>query len=359
MSRRAFGVTFIDGETAAIRLWHLRARNVAILVEGRPEPIDLNKESDGYWSIETTEIKPGDLYSVLVDNERVYPDSASIVQPQGIYGPSQAVDITNYYWDDGCWVNAPFDEYRIAELAVATFTPAGTFCAAERKVGELKKEGVNAVVIQPTRPLPTPNAAGFTAASLYTIQATYGTPTQLQHFINTCHYEGIAVCVDLDYGLLHPQEPGREPVDTYFIRQVRTALTKRNQHADDARSQASLRYCVDNALMWFRDFHIDALRLNGIQSLPDADVLLTQIRQAANELTAQTGHQYYLLIDCDQTRKGIAGQSYQQFPCREEQLIMAENDDKPTPAKARRYRLDFLYERRFAGVLRTLFGRRA
>ncbi|RYF72426.1 MAG: hypothetical protein EOO39_12175 [Cytophagaceae bacterium] len=273
INKRAFGVTFIDEETAAIRLWHLRARHVAVLVDGQPEPIELTKESDGYWSAETTKIKPGDLYSVLVDNERVYPDSASLVQPQGIYGPSQAVDITSYQWDDGCWINAPFDDYRIAELAIDVYTPAGTFCAAERKVGDLKKQGINAIVIHPTRLLANPNG-GFTAASLYTIQAEYGTPTQLQHFINTCHYEGIAVCVDLDYGLLHPAESGREPIDVYPVRQIKAAWNKRNQRADEARSQASLLYCVDNALMWFRDFHIDALRMNGIQSLPDADTLL-------------------------------------------------------------------------------------
>lgn len=53
--------------------------------------------------------------------------------------------------------------------------------------------------------------------------------------------------------------------------------------------------------MWFRDFHIDALRLDAVHAIKDFSPvhILRELRQCVNELSAQTGRTYYLIVESD------------------------------------------------------------
>ena len=53
--------------------------------------------------------------------------------------------------------------------------------------------------------------------------------------------------------------------------------------------------------MWFRDFHIDALRLDAVHAIKDlsANHILHEIRQHVDELSNLTGRQYHLIVECD------------------------------------------------------------
>jgi len=60
-------------------------------------------------------------------------------------------------------------------------------------------------------------------------------------------------------------------------------------------------YYTENALMWFRDFHIDALRMDAVHAIKDfsAKHILQEIKEAVNRLIEQTGKQHYLIAELD------------------------------------------------------------
>jgi maltooligosyltrehalose trehalohydrolase len=215
-----------------------------------------------------------------------------------------------HYWEDSYWINPPFDQYRILELDLQSFTPEGTLLAATRQIKHLRKAGINAVML---------------AVELIN-ELVKHQPEQLSRFVDSCHYEGIAVSIDV------PDENTLKVVRDYAMPAI-----------------------IQKTVQWFRDFHIDALRLN--TPLAEADRLLSRLRQATNELTARTGRQYYLLVDCETSPGSVTGRYVRRFLCPAEQPQV--DIDTHDEAQTRTYRRELLYESRFAKTLTELFGKAA
>jgi maltooligosyltrehalose trehalohydrolase len=60
-------------------------------------------------------------------------------------------------------------------------------------------------------------------------------------------------------------------------------------------------YYIENTLMWFRDFHIDALRMDAVHAIKDFSPvhILREIKQEVNKLMAATGRKHYLIVELD------------------------------------------------------------
>lgn len=364
IDRRTLGVTFIDTPEpkANVRVWAPLARQAAISINNNSASLPLSPEEAGYWAIETDRIKPGDLYTFILDDEKESADPASLVQPQGLYGPSQAFDVNVFYWEDSCWINLPLDEYIIYELDIFNFTPEGTFKATVRKLAYLKQLGINAIAIKPVTPFPESSSQPDNAFR-YAVQTSYGGPGQLQQLINACHYEGIAVIMDMTYKQASPQQ--NLPRSLGVSKTRRQTIDRPAALASRIQQEAYRRYLLENVLMWFRDFHVDALRLDIDHTIPDLGQLLPEIRAYTDALTATTGRQYYLLIEQDlqpavmqaynqnrqktSTCQQTAGVGYRS--CYEECGTLIH--------QAKVYRDDCLYDKHFSQILQELFDRKA
>ena len=70
---------------------------------------------------------------------------------------------------------------------------------------------------------------------------------------------------------------------------------------DDAWCDGVREYFVENALMWFRDFHIDALRLDAVHAIKDFSAvhILEEIRAKVEELMKVSGRVHYLIAELD------------------------------------------------------------
>lgn len=346
-------------------VWAPRANQVVISVNGDAHSLPLASDDTGYWTVTTDQLKPGDLYSFVIDGEKEYADPASLAQPQGVYGPSQAFDTRTFYWEESCWVNPPLDEYILYELDTYTFTPEGTFKAVVKKLGYLKTLGINAIVIRPVTPFPDSRNWSSDGVFLYAVQASYGGPAQLQQLINACHVKGIAVVMDLAYNHLGSQGDTFSDCRTYSSRKLSPRPGKPT-YVSEAQREAGRRYLVENALMWFRDFHVDALRLHAAHTLSNPEQLLKEIRQKTNELSTTTNRHHYLLIEngvnltspveqgdeqaspladgLDQMRQGESYTTY----CAEHEL---------SRHLTKTYREDYLYDEPFSTVLQESFDR--
>lgn len=292
------GVTIYKDRTR-IGVWAPKSKNVRIHI-GNGEQIELEEVGFGFWFAETDKMRDGSLYKIALDGGLPLPDPASRFQPQGVHGNSQVVDLSNYTWSDQQWSNLPLASYIIYELHVGTFTSEGTFDALADKLDYLVDLGVNAIEIMPIAQFPGERNWGYDGVFPFAVQASYGGPKALQRLVNACHSKGLAVILDVVYNHVGPEGNYFESFGPYFTDKYRTPWGKAI-NVDDAYCDGVRRYILENMLMWFRDFHVDALRLDAVHAIKDygARHILTTMRAQLEELSGLLRRSYYLIGECD------------------------------------------------------------
>lgn len=297
--QRTLGVTF-TADGATVRVWAPLAQTVSLCTLGQPELIPLQQDGH-YWKIDTNQLKPGDRYSFVLNGTLERPDPASLAQPDGVHGPSQAVDTAQFVWTDTGWQNLLLEDYLLYELHTGTFSSEGTFAAIASRLDYLVELGINAIEIMPVAQFPGTRNWGYDGVCPFAVQQSYGGATGLQQLVDACHSRGIAVVLDVVYNHMGPEGNYFADYGPYFTNKYRTpwgdALNFDDNYSDSVR-----RYFIENVLMWFRDFHIDALRLDAVHAIHDASELhlLREIRQYVDRLMQETGRSYYLIIESDQ-----------------------------------------------------------
>lgn len=300
--KRSVGVNFSGSGEAEIVVWAPLADNVEIIISNESPGwnIALEKQSFGYWKTETPKIKPGSLYKISVNNDTPLPDPASLSQPLGVHEASCAIDINNYTWTDNKWKNHPLQEYIIYELHTGTFTPEHNFEGIKSKLDHLSDLGITAIEIMPVGQFPGSRNWGYDGVYPFAVQQSYGGADKLQELVNACHEKNIAVILDVVYNHIGPEGNYFGRFGPYFTEKYSTPWGK-SLNFDDAWCNGVREYFIENALMWFRDFHIDALRMDAVHAIKDLgpDHLTKNIREKVNELSAITGRHHYLIAELD------------------------------------------------------------
>lgn len=298
VKKRTIGANFNEEGEAEIKVWSPTAEQIAIVFD--QEQINLNKEDFHYWTLTTDKIKPGIQYKFLFNNKDQYPDPASLSQPNGVHEKSEAIELKKFKWTDDNWINIPLEEYIIYELHTGTFTPAGTFAAIEEKLDYLVSLGITAIEVMPVAQFPGDRNWGYDGVFPFAVQNSYGGAEGLQHLVNSCHQKGLAVILDVVYNHLGPEGNYLSACAPYFTDKYKTPWGNA-MNFDDAWCDGVRSYFIENALMWFRDFHIDALRLDAVHAIKDFSPLhiLREIKQYVDELMKATGKKHYLIVELD------------------------------------------------------------
>lgn len=298
--KRSIGVNFNDKGEAEVLLWAPLAESAEITLAASGEKLSLNRAKYGYWHAANDRIRPGDRYKFIVNGQQELPDPASLSQPQGVHGPSQAVDLKNFRWTDSNWKNLPLEDYILYELHTGTFTPEGTFAGIEKRLDYFKALGVNAIEIMPVAQFPGNRNWGYDGVFPYAVQDSYGGADGLRRLVNACHEKGLAVILDVVYNHLGPEGNYLESFGPYFTDKYKTPWGKAINF-DDAWCDGVREYFIANALMWFRDFHIDALRLDAVHAIKDLSPIhiLREIKEQVNLLMKETGRTHYLIVELD------------------------------------------------------------
>lgn len=300
--RRTLGINFTKQGEAEVRVWAPLLEGVSIRIADK-DTLPLEKEDYGFWKATTSKIKPGDLYKVILKGEgeeKERPDPASLSQPQGPHGHSQAIRLEEFLWKDQQWNNLPLEEYILYELHTGTFSPEGTFEGIARKLDHLKALGVTAIEIMPVAQFPGGRNWGYDGVYPYAVQNTYGGAAGLMQLVDACHQRGIAVVLDVVYNHMGPEGNYLNDYGPYFTDKYNTPWGKA-LNFDDAWSDGVRQYFIENVLMWFRDFHIDALRMDAVHAIKDLgpNHLLREMKQQVNRLMEETGRRHYLIAEVD------------------------------------------------------------
>lgn len=293
------GVQFKEG-IAEIALWAPKAKKAELLIVATGDKFLMQQEQHGYWTLKTIVLRPGDLYRFVLDNEKELPDPASLSQPEGVHGPSQAIDVTTFNWTDDSWNNVPLEDYIIYELHTGTFSLEGTFEGIASKLDYLKELGVNAIEIMPVAAFPGNRNWGYDGVFPYATVTDYGGPEGLARLVDTCHQKGLAVILDVVYNHMGPEGNYLGEFGPYFTDKYKTPWGSAINF-DDAGCDGVRQFFIQNALMWLRDFHFDALRMDAVHAIKDfsAKHVLQELREETDKMMAETGRRHSLIVETD------------------------------------------------------------
>jgi maltooligosyltrehalose trehalohydrolase len=296
-NNRTLGINFNDPGFAEVRVWAPNAGEVLLKLDVLEH--SLVKEEYGYWTLKTNHLKPGDNYWFKVDGKQL-PDPASLLQPQGVHGPSEAFDLKAFDWTDTQWQNIALADYVIYELHTGTFTQNSTFKGIEHKLNHLIELGITAIELMPVSQFPGERNWGYDGVFPFAVQNSYGGPAGLQQLINTCHSKGLAVILDVVYNHLGPEGNYFANFGPYFTDKYHTPWGSAINF-DDAGCDEVRRYFMENVMMWFRDFHVDALRMDAVHAIRDfsPNHILREINQHVAQLMEESGRTHYLIAECD------------------------------------------------------------
>lgn len=291
--RFPIGAEYRAAEGTHFRVWAPAARAVEVVFEGQPAspPAQMKAEGDGYFAAQVAQARPGTRYRFRLDAQEPLPDPASRWQPEGPHGPSEVVEPDAFHWTDQAWPGLSAKGQVLYELHIGTFTPEGTYAAAEQHLPYLKDLGITVIELMPVNEFNGPFGWGYDGVNLFAPTHLYGTPDDLRHFIDRAHAVGLGVIHDVVYNHFGPS-------GNYLPRFSRDYLTDRyaNEWGDainfDGRNSAPVReFFACNAEYWISEFHFDGLRLDATQCLYDASAthIVAEIAQRARRAAGARG----------------------------------------------------------------------
>lgn len=295
--KKNIGLSFC-GDKWSLRIWAPDAKQVQLKLAAKEFTAQLSRAAYGYWQLDTDEISEGDRYWLIIDGKQL-PDPASVSQPDGVHGASQAM-MLSHNLDEQDWNNIPLKDYIFYELHVGTFSAQGNFAGIAEKLDYLADLGITAIEIMPVGSFPGQRNWGYDGVFPFAVQCCYGGPLALQELVSLCHKKGLAVVLDVVYNHLGPEGNYLSEYGPYFTDKYRTPWGNA-LNFDDRGAYGVREYFIENALMWFRDFHIDALRLDAVHAIKDFSAvhILQEIRRQTDLLSEHTGKDYYLIAECD------------------------------------------------------------
>lgn len=283
---------------AEILVWAPNAVTVDISINDQVQ-IALHKRDRGYWYLSTHQLKPSDTYWFVLDDKK-FPDPASLSQPSGVHKASKAFKLNSFEWTDKDWENPRLHEYIIYELHVGTFTDEGNFGAVGEKLDHLIHLGITAIELMPVASFPGTRNWGYDGVYPFSVQESYGGALALQRLIDLCHSKGLAVILDVVYNHFGPEGNYFSEYGPYFTDKYKTPWGSAINF-DDAGCDGVRYFFIENALMWFRDFHVDALRLDAVHAIKDLGAVhfLKELREQVDLLSEKEKKYFYLIVEND------------------------------------------------------------
>ena len=294
----------LAGDSCDFHVWAPAAKTVTLRL--------MNEHGSRDWPMQAADdhcftlqafARAGDKYFYIVDQNKPVPDPASRLLPEGVHGPTEIVDPERFAWTktDAAWRGLPLRDYVIYELHIGTFTPEGTFDAAIGKLPYLKDLGVTVIEIMPVAAFPGARNWGYDGVSPYAVQASYGGPDGLKRLVDAAHAIGLGVMLDVVYNHLGNEGNYLRLFGPYFTGEHQTPWGEAINF-DQPGCEGVRRYFVENALYWVREYHMDGLRLDAVQTIKDDSPrhILAEIKADVAALAAELGRHVCVIAETDE-----------------------------------------------------------
>ena len=253
----------------SLQVWAPAARSVAALVDGSATPLEAAE--GGWWRADVPAARSWRRLRVPARRRR---DTAARTrgrawQPHGVHGASRVYDHARFAWTDAAWRGVALPGSVVYELHVGTFTAEGTLDAAlerldhlvvaRRRPGRADAGGrvPRAARLGVRRRAPVRGARALRRAG----RARSGSSTPATR----AGSGSASTSSTTTSGRRGNYLPRFGP---YFTGKHETPWGA-GVNLDDEGAAEVRRWVIDNALMWLRDYHVDALRLDAVHALAD------------------------------------------------------------------------------------------
>jgi maltooligosyltrehalose trehalohydrolase len=281
-------------------IWAPKAQKMSLCWREQVMPMN-GPNHRGWWTLEVPEAGCGDRYAFLLDDEQTpYPDPRGLRQPEGVHGPSELYNHSNFEWHDQLWRGSPKTGAIIYELHIGTFSPEGTFDGAIPHLKYLADLGITHVEVMPVAAWAGKQGWGYDSVALFATHEHYGGPDGFKRFVDACHATGLSVILDVVYNHFGPVGNYTGKFGPYLNENRKTpwgdAVNLDQEGSDEVR-----RFFVDNAIMWLKDYHCDGLRFDAVHAFIDLSAVhfMEQLSSEVERLGATVGKEYYLIAESD------------------------------------------------------------
>ena len=261
---------------------------------------DMTRDERGWWHSPLDAPVGSDYGFLLDDDDTVLPDPRSRRQPHGVHEASRVVDLGAHEWSDDAWTGRQLPGSVVYELHIGTFTPDGTLDSAIERLDHLVSLGVDLVEVLPVNSFNGEHNWGYDGVLWSAVTESYGGPAAYQRFVDACHQRGLGVIQDVVYNHLGPSGNYLPRFAPYLASKGGNTWGQ-SLNLDGEGSDEVRRYILDSALMWFRDYHVDGLRLDAVHALVDTSPthLLKQLSLETDALSAHLRRPLTLIAESD------------------------------------------------------------
>ena len=280
------------------RTWAPNAYSVGLVSDfsGWTYAVPFTRITDnGIWELKYTsdvslELQP---YKFRIESKTGYHDKGdpyARFSRAGSDGASLIFTDTSFKWEDKRWLThrkktiASDGKYYISAPINIYEMHMGSFMRHEednryysyRELADvlpsyLKKMGYTHVEFLPLQEHPFDGSWGYQVCAFYAPTSRFGTPNDFRHLINSLHKAGIGVIMDW--------VPAHFPKDEWGLYEFDGAPLYEYQGKDRMESRSwgtrffdlgreeIQSFLISNALYFFRDFHIDGLRVDAVASM--------------------------------------------------------------------------------------------
>lgn len=289
------------------RVWAPNAKTVRVIGDfnqwNHNSDFMLKINNEGIWELEIPELKKFSLYKFAIEDfsgniceksdpyaiySQLRPDTASIVY-----------DIPNFNWNDSHWIknrsnnegrNSPINIYEV-HLGSWQKDKNGNFLnfkdLAHRLATYLKFMNYTHIEILPVSEYPLDDSWGYQITGYFSITSRLGTPEDFQYFVNHMHENGIGVILDWVPGHFCKNSNGLYRFDGTPTYEHPNPLIGENPqwgtcNFDFSRYEV-LSFLHSNALYWFREYHIDGIRVDAVANILHLNFSKEDYQSARNE----------------------------------------------------------------------------
>jgi maltooligosyltrehalose trehalohydrolase len=295
-----FGATPAGDDRWRFVVWAPNAKTVDVRLLDGDRRVRLRRDALGYHWGETERVHAGVRYLFVLDGERELADPASRRQPEGVHGSSALDDPDAFAWSDAGWRGRAIDEYVLYEVHIGAFTADGTLDAAIERLDDVAALGVTAVELMPVSPFPGERNWGYDGVFPYAVQESYGGPDALRRYVDGCHARELAVVLDVVHNHQGPEGNAFAAFGPYFTDRYRNpwgdAVNVDGPGSDEVR-----RFLLGSVRMWFRDLHVDGLRLDATPTIVDTSPtpFLAELTAEAEVLSDELGRPLVVIAESD------------------------------------------------------------
>jgi malto-oligosyltrehalose trehalohydrolase len=289
----------VEDAGVRFRLYAPSAERVDLVYDagGDEHAVKLERAEGGFHEIVVADAGPGTRYAFR-NGDLTFPDPASRYQPEGVHGRSLVVDPLAFAWPDDAWNGLPWNRHVFYEMHVGTFTPEGTYAAAQTKFDHLAALGVTALELMPVADVPGTRNWGYDGVLPYSPSHNYGTPDELKAFIAAAHARGFAVYLDVVYNHFGPEGNYLHAYAPEFYTERHKTPWGAAIDVEADNRDAVRAYFIENALYWLLEYRFDGLRFDAVHAIYDGEDRHF-LRELASSVNARVDRPVHLVLEND------------------------------------------------------------